>query len=889
MTLFQGSAGGNGAADAVRPAPVRKRGRGVHALAVLLVAACVLAAPDSGASEEALTAPAAPGLRAPGLQFFRLTPAAADTVYRLLVVPVRFPGDADLGRSREELAARLTGGEPTDLAGYWSAATGGRMEVRVDLAPTVVADHPRAWYTEEGSDNTGYGLDPRAYPHNGAGLVAEVTAELAGRVDFRAYDNTGDGIADGLLILHSGPPAPEILEGSLPRSTLLAHSFTLPAPAARGDGLVFPYALASARDPAGPWAHEMGHLLGFVDLYTANALCPGPGLGGWSLMATGGNTAEGEPPSGLDAFTRQLLGLPVRTPGTGAVLLEPGTVVRAFRAGEAAGPEYFLVERRTGADGLSLPTPAMVVYHVDEGAVDNRNCTRPLVSVRAVLCPGTASCTDRLDDATDPGLTDGEGRPTGLVLEVMGSALTVGHQGNGPVRLESVRLLAPETDGTGAAVQPLEVTVRNLDPALPVTASISLTGIPANATGIDGSQPVVLVVPAGGAAADTSLAVRAPAGTTLPAAVDSFTVSVASPGGTAETGLRLAVGRFGLPDTLSAYTAVNLALDPPRVNPWHWDGTDWVAGDIRPLADGEVVSPFFAVPPDGRLGIDHAWSLDALAPDAAQDGAQIRVLPQIGPEVRVSPAGGWGWTPERGNGNPLGGQDVLAGAGDRMHVLDLAAFAGRTVRLAFRAAGDVERTAGSWRIRGARVYAAPEARYTLGEFTPGSGVITVAPAGAVPEGTTLALYGGRLAVTPVALLAQGPPLEGVKVEDPALRRFDLVWRLPDGRAGSAALTVPARTPAAPPRLAPNPLHRGGPQTWSAAVTEDAFGTWTFLLVDVSGRRVAERNARFTVPGNRSLVWDGRDDGGRRPAAGVYFLRVRGPRGPAATYRVVLLP
>ncbi len=125
------------------------------------------------------------------------------------------------------------------------------------MAPVVTAAHSRAYYTAEGAGNTGYGIDPEAYPHNSQGLVAEVTAALADRVDFRGYDNTGDGIADGLLILHSGPAAPEIIDPQLPRTVMLAHAFTLPGSRRAGRGRCSPTrwsppAIRSAPGPMRP-------------------------------------------------------------------------------------------------------------------------------------------------------------------------------------------------------------------------------------------------------------------------------------------------------------------------------------------------------------------------------------------------------------------------------------------------------------------------------------------------------------------------------------------------------------------------------------------------------------------------------------------------------------
>ncbi len=845
-----------------------------------------------------LRPPAASGVRAVGLRFFRLEPASADTVYRLLTIPVRFPEDADLGATPGELAARLNGEDPASLAGYWSAATYGRIRFEVTVAPVVTAAHSRPYYTSEGAANTGYGIDPEAYPHNSQGLVAEVTAALADRVDFRRYDNTGDGIADGILILHSGPAAPERIDPELPRTVMLAHAFTLPRVATRGAGTVFPYAVVSARDPIGPWAHETGHLLGLVDLYVSNSLCPGEGLGEWSLMATGANRDGGRSPTGLDALSREILGFaPAYAPAAGPLAVTGGAFARVFRAGEARGSSYFLVERRNGADGLPMPGAATLILYVNEAAVDNRNCLHLLAAVRAAACAGSGSCDEVLTDDTAPDLRDGDGNPTGLVLRASGDGVTVSYAGGSPLRLESVRLLDPRDSGKLAArVQPLAITVRNLsDVPRVVTLAVAPRAAGALCAAAEGT-PELGTIPAGGTATDTSWVLLACAGAgAVPETTETFEVSAVPVGaGPAATDtLALAAGGFGLRgDRLAAFTAVNLAA--PRRNPWSWDGSAWRATDIRPLADAEIVSPWFTVPENATLVVDHGWTLDALAPDAALDAGRVEIEDQTGSKARLLPPGGWGFTAERGTGNALGGLEVLSGDGDRIQVIDLTPYGRRTVRLAFRAAGDVDLSDSRWVIRGARVLASPPVSFALSEAPAGSRRFLAVANGEVKAGTGLTLYGGRLAVTTTGLIATIGASEVDTFQapsDPWLRRFELVWIDAQGRGGTGVLTTGPPIVAGPALVAaPNPFHRGNTQTWSAILPEgSAGGRFVFQVIDVAGRRRAERGVVIAVPGPLSVVWDGRDGEGRELAAGVYFLRMARPDGRTAVRRILVLP
>ncbi len=81
---------------------------------------------------------------------------------------------------------------------------------------------------------------------------------------------------------------------------------------------------------------------------------------------------------------------------------------------------------------------------------------------------------------------------------------------------------------------------------------------------------------------------------------------------------------------------------------------------------------------------------------------------------------------------------------------------------------------------------------------------------------------------------------------------------------------------------PNPFNAGTVLSYSL----EAPAVVELAVYDVSGRRVAliERSSRG--PGEHGRVWDGRDEGGRRLASGVYFLRFRA--GEAAAVRKIVI-
>jgi M6 family metalloprotease-like protein len=871
-----------------------------------LTAGCLAAgAIAAGASNPVPTAWFPDPRRGVEPSYFRLDPAGADTVFRLLVIPVRFPEDAS-PLSREALTARLGAGDPGSLAAYWDAATGGRLDLAVTLAPNVTATHSRRYYTVEGTGNSGYGTDPDAYPHNAQRLVEEAVAAVSDAVDLRRFDNTGDGIVDGLLILHTGPRSAEASETVLPPDVLVAHAFTLPSPETIGGALVFPYAVAGMRDGVGVWAHEMGHLLGFPDLYAGNPFCPGPGVGEWSLMATGANRDQGDDPSGLDPYTRQLLGERAIVPGLDPVDLTDGAFVRVYRPGEASGPRYFLIEARTGDDGLGLESPSYVVYFVDETEVDNRTCTSPpdlprgLVTVRAAVPLGGAEPVV-LDDTTNPPLTDPDGTPTGLEFTFQSGTARVRWNGPVAVRVERARLGTVRASlDTGAEEQCLRFTVRNLDPAIAHEVNLSVspgwTG-PADLCLVDRAALPLVLAP-GEARDDSALAFSPCVPGALPAGEARLEVravvdgiAVAPP----ET-LVFVVNRWGLdPAAVDRFTTRN--RNPSRRSPWAplpgtpADTVGWVAEDLDRFADGELRSPWFAVPENGRLIIDHAWDLEALVPDVALDGGQVRLFRQLAPEAILGPPGGWGFTAERGTGNALGGLEVLSGNGSRRHVLALDDYAGETVRLVLRAAGDVDLQDGSWRVDRTAVTGPPAIAYVL---TSGPEGLRAHPLGVFEPDVQLVLYGGLLATTPVTVLATARPGPSVVELDGGMApRLELVWEDASGRWGATMLTREPPVTAAPVVLAvpaPNPLHRGTAQTWTLRLNAgDPGGSYHLALVAPDGRRLLDRRLRIDVPGTRLVTWDGRDDAGRTVPAGVYVLTLRRPDGKREGRRIVVLP
>jgi hypothetical protein len=109
----------------------------------------------------------------------------------------------------------------------------------------------------------------------------------------------------------------------------------------------------------------------------------------------------------------------------------------------------------------------------------------------------------------------------------------------------------------------------------------------------------------------------------------------------------------------------------------------------------------------------------------------------------------------------------------------------------------------------------------------------------------------------------------------------LSFRLIGQPAGTLEATLPPPRPGLRLNVTPNPSPAGARVAWLGAT-----GSVRFDVFDARGRRVAGVEARPGATGG--WTWNGKDDGGRALAAGVYFVRGTDDAGRAASERLVLI-
>lgn len=388
-----------------------------------------------------------------------------------------------------------TGAVPTGSAyDYWRWVSRGRVQLTGRVVAQVRLPETRSYYAGNNS-----GLSASATPRNSYGAVHDALAACEGTVNWPEFDLDQDGYVDMLWIVHAGlggeaADASHLWSITSRMSVAWARGgpfvTTIPVPGSGGGQMMrldrftilpelSPFH-AGAQCEIGVFCHEFGHALGLPDLYdTTNPYSVGPG--NWSLMSSGEYGGDGmspESPTHLGAWPIQFLGWdntlrPERdTTLSIAPLADSSTIINLWYQGED-NPEHFLIEnrRRIGFD-RSLVQEGLLIYHVDENAIDRRLPSNMVnVGSPALLLveadgnhdlldgqnradagdpfPGALGKTV-FDDRTIPSTVSWSGLETHLAVQDIGSE---GDHMRFTARVRSMGWLPPE-DHTGAGFSP---------------------------------------------------------------------------------------------------------------------------------------------------------------------------------------------------------------------------------------------------------------------------------------------------------------------------------------------------------------------------------------------------------------------------------------------------
>lgn len=270
-----------------------------------------------------------------------------------------------------------------------------------------------------------------------------VTAAYEQGVDFSQFDNDGDGIVEGIAIIHQGPGQ----EVTANENDIWSHSWTLASAgytqtARTFNGVVVNHYttqpelrnVSGAMNTIGVICHEFGHNLGAPDFYDTDGDTNGDydGTGRWDLMANGSynGSPSGSSPAHHNPYTKIFYdwtsATEISVPGALSLnpVLSSGEI---YRINSPVDGEYLLLENRqkTGFDTY-LPGEGLLVYHVDDNWINNHinyndiNTTShqgfyPVAAggvINSSSCPfpGSGNVTE-LTDTSDPAMQtwSGEG------------------------------------------------------------------------------------------------------------------------------------------------------------------------------------------------------------------------------------------------------------------------------------------------------------------------------------------------------------------------------------------------------------------------------------------------------------------------------------------------
>jgi len=285
----------------------------------------------------------------------------------------------EVDTSRFEELFFSTGTIPTgSVSEYYKDVTGGLVTISGQVVGPFTMPQTLAWYA-----NGNYGIGkPSGEPR--ANILAQDAVKAADpSVDFKPYDNDGNGYVDAFIVVHAGMGGEETGDPG----DIWSHKWVLPEEYTADGGVkVYAYLTIPENAKLGVAAHELGHLLfGFPDLYDIDY--SSEGIGDWCLMAGGSWNGGGDTPAHPSAWCKAQQGwVDVVQVSSDTSLELPDvksskTVHRLWTDG-TVGQEYFLLENRQqeGFDA-GLPGAGLLVWHVDESQETNEDENHYLVAL----------------------------------------------------------------------------------------------------------------------------------------------------------------------------------------------------------------------------------------------------------------------------------------------------------------------------------------------------------------------------------------------------------------------------------------------------------------------------------------------------------------------------
>lgn len=230
------------------------------------------------------------------------------------------------------------------------------------------------WYTLAGRQSD--------YGSNGAQkMIIEALDALDAEIDLTEFDNDGDGVLDGLAVIHQGTGA----EATGSSNEIWSHSGSIMGISYDGVRLsrytIEPELLDNSISTIGVICHEFGHNLGAPDFYDTDYSSSGgefPATGDWDLMGSGAWNGNGDRPAGTNMWQKIQLGWvtpEILTADKDITGMKSSTYNPvAYRFDTTVPGEYFVLENRQkeGQFDSAIPHHGLLIYHVNDNMIADR-------------------------------------------------------------------------------------------------------------------------------------------------------------------------------------------------------------------------------------------------------------------------------------------------------------------------------------------------------------------------------------------------------------------------------------------------------------------------------------------------------------------------------------
>ena len=262
------------------------------------------------------------------------------------------------------------------LRDYYLEQSYGKLDLDITVTDWITLPKTKGTYGADGA----------------ATMIYDALSQLTQNksIDLKQFDNDGDGILDGLAVIHQGYGR----EASSDLSDIWSHSSIIYGQTFNGITVrrytIEPEINAKNNkiQQIGVIAHEFGHALGAPDFYDTDYSSSGgefSGTGIWDLLANGAWSGDyGSRPTGINGWQKWVWGW------TEPQILEESTTISnmpsatdepvAYRMETGTPGEYFFMENRQNNKGFdkSLPGHGLIIYHVDENLIKSKVYTNDI-------------------------------------------------------------------------------------------------------------------------------------------------------------------------------------------------------------------------------------------------------------------------------------------------------------------------------------------------------------------------------------------------------------------------------------------------------------------------------------------------------------------------------